>query len=181
MQQTNSFTGLEGISSGVAQTPAAPYRLGHKDRYLPVKDTLWTLPGFCANTKVGTSFGELPVHALRLRDPLRTVAGTNATVGWVDKVHLDEEFLRTHPDAQPIMIRAGSLGQNLPKEDLIVSPHQKINMSKVQFRQEFCLARDLEHVPGVMRKPEMMLTYFLFHCTVPVTVSVNGTWTSVVP
>ena len=152
-----------------------------KGRPLPVKDTLWTLPGFCGGTKIATSFGEMPIYALRLRDPLRTVAGTIATVGWVDKIHLDEEFLRTHPDAQPILIRAGSLGHNLPKEDLTVSPHQKINVSKAQFRQEFCLARDLEHMPGVLRKPEMLLTYYLFNCTVPVTVSVNGTWTSVAP
>ena len=51
--------------------------------------------------RVTTSFGDLPVQALRRRDPLRLQAGTLATVEWVDCINLDEEFLAGNPDAPP--------------------------------------------------------------------------------
>ncbi|MCB2134710.1 MAG: Hint domain-containing protein [Rhodobacteraceae bacterium] len=146
-----------------------------------MRDTTWTLPGFVGTSKITTSFGDLPIQAMRLRDPLRTPSGAIATVAWVNKVHLDEEFLRTHPDARPILIRAGSLGPNKPEQDLIVSPHQRIDASPVQFRQEYCLARDLEDRPGVLRQPVTVLTYYLFHCTMPVGVKVDGVWANVLP
>lgn len=148
---------------------------------LPVKEIAWTLPGFSGNARVTTSFGNLPIQALRLRDPLRTKSGTFASVDWVKKMHLDEEFLRTHPDAQPISIRAGALGQGIPAVDLVVSPHQKVNVSRLQFSQDFRYARDLTDTPGIMRKPELLVTYYQFHCTLPVTVCVEGTWVSVCP
>ena len=180
MEPTYRYFQFPGRNPEPVPTSTDPYSRRRPAGSLPVRDTQWTLSGFCGNAKVTTNFGDLPIEALRLCDPLRTVSGSIATVGWINKVHLDEEFLNSHPDARPVTISAGALGHNLPIANLTVSPHQKVNVSPVQFRQDFRLARDLVDMPGITRKLDTMLTYYQFHCTVPVTVCVGGVWVSVI-
>ncbi len=134
----------------------------------------WTLPGLCWNARVTTSFGALPVQVLRNFDPLRLVDGTVLRVTWVDKIQLDEGFLSAFPDAQPVLIRAGALGQGQPAQDILVSPHQKIAVQGASFTAELRLARDLLGRPGILRHPQTMLTYYLFHCGQPAKVAVDG-------
>lgn len=135
---------------------------------------IWTLPGLVGTARIETSFGALPVQALRKHDPLRTVQGTFVRVARVETAHLDEDFLTANPDAQPIRIPASAFGPNCPKADLLVSPGQKINVSPGQFRQEFRLARDLLGRPGVMRSPQVMVSYYSFQCTAPAAVLAEG-------
>jgi hypothetical protein len=146
----------------------------------PGKD-FWTLPGFCWNARVTTAFGDLPIQALRLRDPLRTAEGTFAQVAFVDCIRLDEDFLQGFPDAHPVLIQASALGRGRPREDLRLSPHQRIGMSESALRPDFRMARDLSGRPGVMRRPETCLSYYVFHCGRPATVMVGGIWVSVSP
>ncbi|MDI3336103.1 Hint domain-containing protein [Defluviimonas aestuarii] len=135
---------------------------------------IWTLPGLIGTARVETSFGALPVQALRKHDPLRTVQGSYVRVSCVVANHLDADFLSANPDAQPIRIMAGSLGPNCPKTDLLVSPAQKINVSPGQFRQDFRMARELLDKPGVMRAPQALVSYYSFQCTAPAAVLVEG-------
>ena len=86
----------------------------------------WTLPGFCWNARVTTSFGDLPVQALRRRDPVRLVNGGFAQVEWVDEISLDEGFLAGFPDAQPITLAAGAFGPDRPRSALTLSPHPRV-------------------------------------------------------
>lgn len=134
----------------------------------------WSLPGLCWNASVMTSFGALPVQVLRQHDPLRLSDGQIARVAWVDKIQLDEGFLAAYPDAQPVMIRAGALGQGLPTQDILVSPEQKIAVRSMNYTSELKSARDLLGRPGVMRQPQTMLTYYMFHCGQAAKVSVEG-------
>lgn len=134
----------------------------------------WTLPGLCLNASVMTSFGALPAQVLRKHDPLRLADGTIARIAWVDKIQLDEEFLTAFPDAQPVLIRAGALGQGLPTQDLLVSPHQKIAVAGANFTTELRLARDLLGRPGVMRQPRTIVAYHMFHVGQPARVMVDG-------
>ncbi|MCW3779997.1 Hint domain-containing protein [Defluviimonas salinarum] len=150
-------------------------------RHAPREPILWTLPGFCRNARVATDFGDLPIEALRRRDPLRTVQGSLAHVAWVDRIHLDEEFLRANPDALPVLIPAGALGPGRPRSDLRVSPHQKINAGTGEFRPDFRMARDLTDRPGIMRSPETLVTYHVFHCGAPVSVLIEGIGVSTSP
>ncbi|WP_347313359.1 Hint domain-containing protein [Defluviimonas sp. SAOS-178_SWC] len=141
----------------------------------------WTLPGFCGSARVTTSFGDLPIQALRRRDPLRTVQGTLATVDWIDCIQLEEDFLHANPDALPVRISAGALGNGRPERDVIVSPHQVVNVAPGQFQQDFRRARDLTDKPGIMRQPEMLISYYVFHCAAPAAVMVEGLCVSVSP
>lgn len=140
---------------------------------------IWTLPGLVSTARVETSFGALPVQALRKHDPLRTVQGSIVRVTRIVTNHLDADFLSANPDAQPIRISAGALGPNCPKTDLLVSPGQKINVSPGQFRQDFRLARDLVNKPGVMRAPQSLVSYYSFQCTAPAAVLAEGLCISV--
>ncbi len=134
----------------------------------------WSLPGLCWNASVMTSFGALPVQVLRQHDPLRLSDGQIARVAWVDKIQLDEGFLAAYPDAQPVLIRAGALGHGLPAQDILVSPEQKIAVRGMNYTTELKAARDMLGRPGIMRKPQSMLTYYMFHCGQAARVSVEG-------
>lgn len=158
-----------------AQRPAS-------ERTIKPSTALWTLPGFGDEARVVTSFGELPMKALRVRDPLRTAEGEFVPVQWVDRLHLDEGFLHGMPDAHPIRIAAGALGRDRPKSEMVVSPHQMIATSEVQFRNDFRSARELlTGRPGILRLAETGMTYTMFHCGRPVTVMVEGVWVRVEP
>lgn len=141
----------------------------------------WTIPGFGWNTRVTTSFGDLPVQALRVRDPVRTSRGNFVQVQWVDEIKLDEGFLDGFPDAHPVTITAGSLGKGLPKSDMTVSPHQRVAVGDNGFHSEFRMARDLLGRPGVLRNPQFPLRYYLFHCGEPTQVMIEGVWVTVAP
>jgi Hint domain len=167
------------VSGNVTTTPAAVVKPARP----PVAKApeFWTIPGFCWNARVSTSFGELPIQALRVRDQVRTSNGAFAQVAWTDRIQLDEAFLKGYPDAQPVMIQAGALGRNRPREELRLSPHQRVGLSESGMSPDFRMARDLMGRPGVMRRPENGLSYFLFHCGTPVTVMIEGIWISVAP
>ena len=141
----------------------------------------WTLPGFASTMRVSTSFGDLPLQALRVPDPLRTASGDFARVAWIDHIRLDESFLEANPDAQPVLIPAGSLGPDRPRVDLLVSPHQKLTLTHAGMAPEIRLARDFLDRPGVSRKPMLSVSYTLFHCGEPVVVMVEGLAARVAP
>lgn len=178
MQQNDFSTNAAGLSSKPAGAVIRPDPGRRPPRQEPIH---WTLPGFCGDARVTTSFGDLPIQALRRRDPLRTVQGTLATVEWVDCIQLDEDFLRANPDALPVRIGAGAFGGGRPERDIVVSPHQLVNVSPGQFRQDFHRARDLTDRPGILRQPVMLIRYYVFHCATPAAVMVEGLCVSVSP
>lgn len=178
MEQNAFSTKVAGADLKPAGAGTRPDPGRRAPRLPPVR---WTLPGFCGGARITTSFGDLPIQALRRRDPLRTVHGTLATVEWIDCIQLDEEFLQSNPDALPVRISAGAFGNGKPERDLTVSPHQLVNISPSQYRQDFRLARDLTDRPGILRQPDMLIRYHVFHCATPATVIVEGLCVSVSP
>lgn len=141
----------------------------------------WTLPGFGPMTRISTSFGDVHAQALRERDVIRTPMGLLKPIKWVDRMRLDSAFLKHVPDAQAVMIRAGSLGGGLPKADIVVSPEQSLGLGRHAHDVKFVKAKTLLGRPGVVRKPEELLTYTLFHCGEEVVVRVEGVWAKVTP
>jgi hypothetical protein len=139
----------------------------------------WTLPGFGPMTRISTSFGDVHAQVLRERDMVRTASGNLKPVLWVDRVKLDQGFMRKAPNATAILIRAGALGNGLPKADVIVSPEQEISFGRQGLTSDFHKAKSLLGRPGVVRKPEEIMTYTRFHCGEPVSVKVEGIWARV--
>lgn len=135
----------------------------------------WYLPGFGGQARVGTIFGDLPVEALRVRDDIRTYTGATASVQKVDRINLDEDFLRKHESALPITIPANSFGPGRPMRDLVVSPGQEICMD-LHVASTFCKAKELRG--RFLSNPVQSsgMTYYRFHCGAPAIVRVEGIW-----
>lgn len=146
----------------------------------PLRAVDWYLPGIVGKSRVATAFGDLPIEVLRPRDAVRTYSGAVVEVRAVDKIHLDQEFLRNIPSALPIRIPADAIGPGRPKNDLLISRGQEISLDAhvaTEFQNANSLAcrfkMDLTYSTG--------LTYYRFHCGAPVTVKVDGVWLRISP
>ena len=137
----------------------------------------WNLTGFAGQVRVGTAFGDLPIEALRLRDEIRTSTGSIARVQWVDKVHLDADFVSRHASSQPILICANAFGPGRPMKDMVVSPRQELSRN-AHVAANF---REASTQCGVCRMKTEGLTYYRFHCGPLVAVRVEGVWARVAP
>lgn len=140
----------------------------------------WNIPGFGAKVRIGTTFGDLPIEALRVRDTIRTFAGGIARVQWIDKVHLDEDFVSKYSSARPIRIAANAFGQGRPMHEMIVSPRQPL-CPEAHVASRFVLARELSSRFDAHVLPSAGLTYYRFHCGEPVVVQAEGVWVKVQP
>ena len=144
----------------------------------PPGPVVWNIPGFCGAARVATSFGDLPIEALRLRDEIRTSAGSMVRVKWIDKLHLDADFVNKHPDARPIRILANSFGRGRPMKDMLVAPRQEV-CADPHVATRFQTALDLCARATAHRVQTNGLTYYRFHCGDPVCIRVEGVWVRV--
>lgn len=140
----------------------------------------WNLPGFGSWARVGTVFGDLQIAALRVRDSIRTYSGAIARVEFVDKIQLDEDFIKRHPGALPIRIPRNSFGIGKPCEDLVISPGQEF-CPDAHIASHFLRASELRSRFGTDPGQSGCLTYHRFHCGEPVVVRVEGLWVRVQP
>lgn len=87
---------------------------------------IWEMSGsfplcFLAGTLIATGEGEVPVETLRIGDRVRTREGDLAPVRWIGRQTVARRF--SAPEKSfPIRIRAGALGDGVPRRDLLVSP-----------------------------------------------------------
>lgn len=145
-----------------------------------VRATDWYPAGFCGKERVGTTFGDLPIEALRTRDEVRTYNGQTARVQAVDQLKLDWSFIRNNPRALPIRIPANAFGSGKPARDLLVSPGQAI-CPDLHVAATFVKAQKLADRFRMDFTQNSGLTYFRFHCGVPKVVKVEGIWVRVEP
>ena len=77
---------------------------------------------YCRGTAILTDAGERPIESLRIGDHLVTVSGAVRRLRWVGRRGYAGPFLPRNPDLLPIRFAAGSLGVEVPRRDLFVSP-----------------------------------------------------------
>lgn len=136
----------------------------------------WRMPGFCGQSKVLTSFGALPIEALRRNDPVKTHDGRYLKVLWVDRVMFDRDYLEAHPEAYPVRVPMGTLGPRLPHQDMMVSPAQPMHTAAHHGRPTFYPASEAVGKRGVARKAVVSFTYYLFGCSDACAVCIDGIW-----
>lgn len=88
-----------------------------------------TVPCFAAGTLITTSEGPKPVEEIRVGDKVLSRDDGFQQVRWTGQRVLSAEDVQVNPDFMSVMIRAGALGNNLPRRDLRVSPGHRMLVS----------------------------------------------------
>ncbi|MFQ5438168.1 MAG: Hint domain-containing protein, partial [Paracoccaceae bacterium] len=81
---------------------------------------------FAAGTLIETGTGCIPIETVAADDPVLCGDGRIRPVRWISRRKVSAAELRLHPEFRPVRIRRSALGENIPREDLVVSPQHRI-------------------------------------------------------
>ena len=127
-------------------------------------------PCFCTGTLIRTAEGLVPVEDLRPGDLVWTRDAGAQALRWVGRRALGAAELAAAPGLCPILIRAGALGEGIPRRDLWVSPQHRVLIRSAIARRMFgasevlVAARQLVALEGIAQMPSQAVEYvhFLF-------------------
>ncbi len=77
---------------------------------------------FLTGTHILTEQGEVAVENLQIGDQVQTAEGQTETIKWIGKQTIETHQVKNPLRGYPVLIKAGALGNNLPHQDLYVSP-----------------------------------------------------------
>jgi hypothetical protein len=81
---------------------------------------------FARGTLIEVEGGVKPVEDLLPGDRVRTKDSGYQPLQWIASRRLGADELARNPDIRPIRIRAGALGADMPRTDLVVSPQHRM-------------------------------------------------------
>jgi len=126
---------------------------------------------YASGTLIATEHDAVEVQCLKVGDKVMTVDRGFQVVRWVGCRRFKAADITTNPALRPVCIRAGALGDGLPKRDLLVSQqHRMLVRSKVagrMFRSHEVLvpAKQLVGLAGIDYTDDVReITYCHFLC-----------------
>lgn len=81
---------------------------------------------FTPGTKIATLKGEVHVAKLCAGDKVVTRDNGIQEIRWVGSKKIDWRVMTAYPHLKPVLVRQGSLGNDLPERDLMVSPNHRV-------------------------------------------------------
>ena len=131
LSHASGDAGYQQVADSYVQNLAAT--LSHDD--LTAADNVAC---YCRGTLIETGRGETPVERLAIGDRVVTASGLLRPIKWIGTRSYGGRFILGRTDILPICFKAGSLGDNVPKRDLWISPHHAMYLDGVLIE-----ARDL--------------------------------------
>lgn len=165
------FNGNGVIDSGTLENGNGKFDVGN------------TVPCFTPGTFIATPNGEVAVELLREGDRIITRDNGIQEISWVGTKVLSGAELVAKPQMQPVLIRAGALGDGSPEHDLLVSPNHRIlisnSSSTLLFGEQEVLAaaQHLVNGKGILRITANRMSYIHFMFTKHQVVLSEGAWT----
>jgi hypothetical protein len=92
---------------------------------------------FTQGTQIFTANGSVAVEDLRQGDEVLTKDRGFQPVRWIGSREISAQEMTANKKLRPIRIRAGALGVDIPKADLLVSPQHRILISSKIIRRMF--------------------------------------------
>jgi Ca2+-binding RTX toxin-like protein len=141
------------------------------------------IPCFTPGTLIATPRGEVPVESLRAGDRVVTRDNGIQEIRWVGEKALTGQDLRLNSHLQPIFIKRGSLGNDLPEQDMMVSPNHRLlvanDRTQLYFDEHEVLvaAKHLVGTQGVHAVESIGVNYIHFMFDRHEVVLSNGAWT----
>ena len=77
---------------------------------------------YLRGTRIATDRGDVAIERLEIGDRVITASGVCKPIRWIGVRAYGGRFLASNPDALPVLIKQGALGQGMPVRDLYVSP-----------------------------------------------------------
>ncbi len=140
-------------------------------------------PCFTTGTMIATPKGERRVQDLKVGDLVITRDNGIQAIRWIGtRAVTCVQFARA-AYLQPILIRQGSLGSNVPERDMMVSPNHRIlvanDKTALHFdeREVLVSAKHLTGVQGVDIMPSAGLTYIHLMFDQHEVILSDGIWT----
>lgn len=112
---------------------------------------------FLAGTNIATPDGEVPVESLRIGNPILTADGGIVPVRWIG-IHRAAARFADPLRVMPIRIKAGALGETLPRRDLLVSPDHAMYLGGILIQ-----ASALVNGSSIIREHRMPERFVYYH------------------
>ncbi len=157
---TDTYIGF--FAGGFVGEEAGTYYFYTNDTSLAF-DTIFTVNTgaftvcFLAGTMIATPAGEVAIETLGPGDLVLTADGGAAPVRWIGRQTIATAFASPLGNF-PIRIRAGALGADLPRRDLLVSPNHALFLDGVLVQ-----AGALVNAATVVREARMPERFTYFH------------------
>jgi Ca2+-binding RTX toxin-like protein len=127
------------------------------------------IPCYAPGTLIDTPSGPRAVETLKPGDLVTTYDHGPQPIRWIRSA--DHPLEKVEDDAKPVQIKAGALGDNLPKRDLTVSPQHRIlvggngQLEHIFDSEVFVAAKSLTTLPGIHHlKHKAKITWIHFAC-----------------
>lgn len=142
-------------------------------------------PCFTPGTLIATDRGQRPVETLRRGDKVVTRDNGLRRIYWVGRRDLSLDDLRQVRSLQPVLVRAGALGEGCPARDMLVSPNHRFLRHPAPApggatrpeTEVLVAARHLVDGRRLRRAETLGVSYIHLLCDRHQVILANGVWT----